>query len=139
MRRWMLSALVATTMGWPLDAQQADKPKSTEKQDAKQTQQAVKDARKHAKKADEQPYDAMQKADEDGKKAAKSAQKKSTAVGTSGGTMRFQTLDTNRNGIIERGEWRGDDRAFANEDWNGDGKLSGDEVVPGAKRPAGKR
>jgi len=39
-------------------------------------------------------------------------------------------MDTNRDGEISRTEWRGNDRAFANHDWNGDGKLSGPEVRP---------
>jgi Ca2+-binding EF-hand superfamily protein len=50
------------------------------------------------------------------------------------GTMRFQAMDTNRDGIIQRSEWRGNDRAFANQDWNGDGQLSGTEVRVGARR-----
>src|SRR5215208_4320157 len=48
--------------------------------------------------------------------------------------MRYQSMDTNRDGVIERSEWRGTDRAFRNEDWNGDGVLSGDEVRQGARR-----
>jgi hypothetical protein len=40
--------------------------------------------------------------------------------------MRFEGMDTNRDGVISRTEWRGNDRAFANQDWNGDGQLSGD-------------
>ena len=50
--------------------------------------------------------------------------------------MRFAAMDTNRDGIIQRTEWRGNDRAFANQDWNGDGQLSGAEVRPGANRNA---
>jgi Ca2+-binding EF-hand superfamily protein len=50
--------------------------------------------------------------------------------------MRFRNLDTNRNGRIEREEWRGGQRAFENQDWNGDGVLSGDEVLPGARNTA---
>jgi Ca2+-binding EF-hand superfamily protein len=46
--------------------------------------------------------------------------------------MRFEPMDTNRDGEISRTEWRGSARAFANHDWNGDGKLSGAEVrLPG--------
>ena len=45
-------------------------------------------------------------------------------------------MDTNRNGEITREEWRGNDRSFRNQDWNGDGKLSGDEIRVGARRPA---
>src|ERR671914_2665692 len=47
--------------------------------------------------------------------------------------MRFEGMDTNRDGVIQRSEWRGNDRAFMNQDWNGDGELSGDEVRPGAR------
>src|SRR4051812_456743 len=50
------------------------------------------------------------------------------------GTMRFQAMDTNRDGAIARDEWRGSERSFRNHDWNGDGRLSGDEVRPGARR-----
>ncbi len=49
--------------------------------------------------------------------------------------MRFRALDRNQDGTISRSEWRGNDRSFANEDWNGDGVLSGEEVRPGARRP----
>src|SRR3954462_14676862 len=48
--------------------------------------------------------------------------------------MRFQAMDTNRDGVITRDEWRGNDQSFRNHDWNGDGKLSGDEVRVGAQR-----
>jgi Ca2+-binding EF-hand superfamily protein len=50
-------------------------------------------------------------------------------------SMRFQEMDTDRNGEISREEWRGNTRSFRNQDWNGDGKLSGDEVRFGAQRP----
>ena len=50
--------------------------------------------------------------------------------------MRFADLDRNRNGMIERNEWRGSPRSFAIHDWNGDGVLSGDEVRTGAVPPA---
>jgi len=49
--------------------------------------------------------------------------------------IRFQEMDTNRDGVITRDEWRGSDRAFRNQDWNGDGVLSGDELRVGARRP----
>lgn len=49
--------------------------------------------------------------------------------------MRFQGMDANRDGVITRSEWRGNDRSFGVHDWNGDGVLSGDEVRPGARRP----
>jgi hypothetical protein len=48
--------------------------------------------------------------------------------------MRYQAMDTNNDGMVTRAEWRGTDRAFRNEDWNGDGVLSGDEVRQGARR-----
>jgi hypothetical protein len=50
--------------------------------------------------------------------------------------IRFQGMDTNGDGIISRQEWRGNDRSFINNDWNGDGQLSGAEVRPGAQRNA---
>ena len=48
---------------------------------------------------------------------------------------RFQGMDRDRDGVITRAEWRGSDQAFRNQDWNGDGVLSGEEVRPGAKKP----
>ena len=48
--------------------------------------------------------------------------------------MRFQGMDTDNNGVITRDEWRGNDRSFRNQDWNGDGMLSGDEVRVGGRR-----
>ena len=50
---------------------------------------------------------------------------------------RFQGMDRNDDGMITRAEWRGNDRAFRNQDWNGDGVLSGDEVRAGAQRYRG--
>jgi Ca2+-binding EF-hand superfamily protein len=49
--------------------------------------------------------------------------------------MRFSGMDTNRDGQITREEWRGNDNSFNQHDWNGDGVLSGIEVIPGAERP----
>ncbi|HEV2843474.1 MAG TPA: hypothetical protein VG477_01400, partial [Thermoanaerobaculia bacterium] len=37
--------------------------------------------------------------------------------------MRFAGMDRNRDGQITRSEWRGNDRSFAQHDWNGDGVL----------------
>jgi hypothetical protein len=48
---------------------------------------------------------------------------------------RFRGLDKNNNHVVSRSEWDGDDRSFANHDWNRDGLLSGDELVAGATRP----
>jgi Ca2+-binding EF-hand superfamily protein len=50
--------------------------------------------------------------------------------------MRFQAMDKNRDGVITRDEWSGNDRSFQNQDWNGDGKLSGEEVRAGGRREA---
>jgi hypothetical protein len=62
-----------------------------------------------------------------------------SSIGTSGVAnpqMRYADLDNNRNGVIERNEWRGSPRQFNIRDWNGDGVLSGDEVRAGAVPPA---
>ncbi len=48
--------------------------------------------------------------------------------------MRFENMDTNRDGAISRAEWRGSARSFEVHDWNGDGRLSGQEVAIGAQR-----
>lgn len=48
--------------------------------------------------------------------------------------MRFEGLDKNRDGRITRDEWNGNERAFRNHDWNGDGELSGNEVRAGRQR-----
>ena len=48
--------------------------------------------------------------------------------------MRFQGMDRNNDGVISRVEWRGNDQSFRNQDWNGDGILSGEEVRPGGRR-----
>ena len=55
-----------------------------------------------------------------GPAAAQQAQSRNNAA------MRFQAMDANRDGVITREEWRGNDRSFRNHDWNGDGRLSGD-------------
>lgn len=57
------------------------------------------------------------------------------AQGRGNGGMRFQAMDINRDGVITREEWRGSERSFRNHDWNHDGRLSGDEVRVGARRP----
>ena len=49
---------------------------------------------------------------------------------------RFRGMDRNRDGVITRAEWRGSAQSFRNHDWNGDGRLSGDEIRPGAQRAA---
>jgi Ca2+-binding EF-hand superfamily protein len=50
--------------------------------------------------------------------------------------IRFEVMDTNKDRIIQRTEWRGSRRSFEVHDWNGDGVLSGAEVRIGARRPA---
>lgn len=58
-----------------------------------------------------------------------------TAEAQNRGRIRFQELDLNGDRIITRDEWRGNDRSFRNQDWNGDGQLSGIELRIGAQRP----
>jgi Ca2+-binding EF-hand superfamily protein len=41
---------------------------------------------------------------------------------------RFADMDSNRDGIIQRNEWRGSWESFRVHDWNRDGVLSGDEL-----------
>ena len=48
--------------------------------------------------------------------------------------IRFQAMDRNNDGVITRQEWNGSDRSFEVHDWNGDGRLSGEEVRIGARR-----
>jgi YD repeat-containing protein len=48
--------------------------------------------------------------------------------------IRFAQMDTNGDGVITRQEWNGSDRSFEVHDWNGDGRLSGNEVRSGAQR-----
>jgi Ca2+-binding EF-hand superfamily protein len=48
--------------------------------------------------------------------------------------MRFESMDQNGDGVITRAEWRGSPRSFNVHDWNGDGRLSGQEVAIGAQR-----
>ena len=48
--------------------------------------------------------------------------------------MRFEVMDKDRDGAISREEWQGSQRSFQVHDWNGDGRLSGQEVAIGAQR-----
>jgi Ca2+-binding EF-hand superfamily protein len=48
--------------------------------------------------------------------------------------IRFQAMDRNNDGVISREEWQGNARQFTVNDWNGDGRLSGEEVRIGARR-----
>ena len=43
-------------------------------------------------------------------------------------SMRYRGMDLNRDGVITRAEWRGNDQSFRQHDRNGDGRLSADEV-----------
>jgi len=52
--------------------------------------------------------------------------------------IRFQSMDTNRDGAISKSEWRGSAQSFQRHDWNGDGVLSGNEVRIGASRDYGE-
>jgi hypothetical protein len=49
--------------------------------------------------------------------------------------MRFVEMDRNRDGVITRNEWMGSNQSFDTHDWNGDGRLAGDEVRVGATPP----
>jgi Ca2+-binding EF-hand superfamily protein len=52
--------------------------------------------------------------------------------------IRFQAMDTNRDGMISPSEWRGSEQSFQRHDWNGDRVLSGNEVRIGAAREFGE-
>ena len=51
-----------------------------------------------------------------------------------GAQIRFQAMDTNRDGKISQEEWQGSPRSFEVHDWNKDGVLSGPEVRVGSQR-----
>jgi phycobilisome linker polypeptide/EF hand domain-containing protein len=53
------------------------------------------------------------------------------------GRIRFQNMDRNGNGVIERNEWNPNRGSFDAHDWNRDGVLSGQEVQPGGRRSEG--
>ena len=63
-------------------------------------------------------------------------QQSSTRGSTGTDDMRFRTMDSDNDGRITRGEWRGSRPSFNVHDWNRDGVLSGDEVRAAARRPA---
>jgi len=48
--------------------------------------------------------------------------------------MKHRGMDGNNDGVITREEWRGNNTSFNNQDWNGDGVLSGNEVRSGARQ-----
>jgi predicted nucleic acid-binding protein len=47
---------------------------------------------------------------------------------------RFEALDRNNDGRVTRREWDGTNVAFNEQDWDGDGVLSGEEVRAGGRR-----
>jgi len=51
-----------------------------------------------------------------------------------GAQMRFREMDRNNDGVITRDEWQGSRQSFDAHDWNGDGRLSGEEVREGSQR-----
>lgn len=57
-----------------------------------------------------------------------------TTAQTRAASMRFEAMDRNRDGVIAREEWQGSARSFQVHDWNGDGRLAGNEVRIGAQR-----
>jgi Ca2+-binding EF-hand superfamily protein len=103
-------------------AQDNGRGKGRDKSEAKHAKEHEKSERKHEKSHD--------KADK------KQANKQESS---NHNKSRFRGLDRDNDGRVTRDEWRGDDRSFANQDWNGDGVLSGDEVRPGARRPRDSR
>lgn len=50
------------------------------------------------------------------------------------GKMKHKGMDYDYDGIVERDEWRGNEKSFRKHDKNHDGILSGKEVRPGAKQ-----
>lgn len=54
------------------------------------------------------------------------------APGSAEAQNRFNGLDRNRDGVVTRAEWRGNDTSFRNQDRNGDGVLSGAELNRGS-------
>src|SRR5258706_11105777 len=53
--------------------------------------------------------------------------------------MRFRDMDQNGDRVITRAEWRGNDQSFKEHDTNGDGVLSGNEVLASVERPVPDR
>jgi Ca2+-binding EF-hand superfamily protein len=48
-------------------------------------------------------------------------------------------MDRNNDGVIARAEWRGNQQAFENQDWNNDGVLSGEEIEAAGGSQAANR
>jgi hypothetical protein len=47
--------------------------------------------------------------------------------------IKYRGMDRNSDGVITRGEWRGNGNSFRRHDYNNDGVLSGREVRPGSR------
>lgn len=58
-------------------------------------------------------------------------QRNRQAVERSAGEIRFEGMDADNDGVITRGEWKGNDQSFRQQDTNRDGVLSGGELTPG--------
>jgi hypothetical protein len=56
------------------------------------------------------------------------------AQGRAVSRIRFQEMDKNNDGVVTRQEWNGSARSFDVHDWNGDGRLTGEEVRIGGRR-----
>jgi len=117
----VLLAFALSTVALPAFAQGQSQGKSQDKRNDKS----------QAKLAKEQ-----EKADRKQKKLQNKAEKERKAIQEAADRdeIRFRGLDRDHDDRITRAEWRGNDRSFANQDWNGDGVLSGDEVRGGAQR-----
>ena len=68
------------------------------------------------------PAVAQSEQDRDTKKNAKAQQAEQRRQ------ARFRGMDTNRDGVITRQEWRGNNQSFKQHDTNRDGVLSGNEI-----------
>jgi Ca2+-binding EF-hand superfamily protein len=53
------------------------------------------------------------------------------------GQIRFEGMDADNDGVITRGEWKGNDQSFRQQDTNRDGVLSGAEIRVEENRIAG--
>lgn len=77
--------------------------------------------------------------DKDERKADREAQNENAGRNSDQPAMRFRDMDQNGDRVITRAEWRGNDQSFKEQDTNGDGVLSGNEVLPAVPRAAPDR